>query len=68
MDQSNKKSDVDTPILSIIIPHHGGFNILNDCLESLKKSTFNNHEIIVVDNNSQDDSIIKIKDNFVCTK
>ena len=64
MDQSNKKSNVDTPILSIIIPHHGGFNILNDCLESLEKSTFNNYEIIVVDNNSQDDSIVKIKDKF----
>jgi GT2 family glycosyltransferase len=64
MDQSNKKSNIDTPLLSIIIPHHGGFNILNECLESLKKSTFNNYEIIVVDNNSQDDSIIKVKNKF----
>ena len=64
MDKSDKKSNVDNPLLSIIIPHHGGFDILNECLDSLKKSTFNNHEIIIVNNNSEDDSIIKIKDKF----
>jgi len=50
--------------LSIIIPHHGGFNILRDCLTSLYKSNYKNYEIIVVDNNSQDSSIERIKDNF----
>ena len=50
--------------VSIIIPHHGGFNILNECLASLEKSTFKDFEIIVVDNNSQDNSISKIKDRF----
>ena len=50
--------------VSIIIPHHGGFNILNECLASLEKSTFKDFEIIVVDNNSQDNSMTKIKDRF----
>ena len=50
--------------LSIIIPHHGGFNILHNCLTSLYKSNYKNYEIIVVDNNSQDNSIERIKDNF----
>ena len=64
MDESSKKSNLNNPLLSIIIPHHGGFDILNQCLISLENSTFNDYEIIVVDNNSQDDSIIKIKDEF----
>ena len=50
--------------VSIIIPHHGGFNILNECLASLEKSTFKDFEIIVVDNNSQDNSIPKVKGRF----
>jgi len=64
MVESDKKSNVKAPLLSIIIPHHGGFDILNECLNSLKKSTFSNYEIIVVDNNSKDDSIIRIKNEF----
>ena len=64
MVESNKKSIVTNPLLSIIIPHHGGFEILNDCLTSLSKSTFTNYEIILVDNKSTDDSVAKIKSNF----
>lgn len=51
--------------VSIIIPHHGGFDILDECLTSLGKSTFQDYEIIVVDNNTQDDSITKIKNKFL---
>ena len=64
MDELTKKSNLNNPQLSIIIPHHGGFNILYDCLSSLEKSTYKNFEIIVVDNNSQDNSIVTIKDKF----
>ena len=64
MDELNKKSNLDNPQLSIIIPHHGGFNILFNCLSSLEKSTYKNYEIIVVDNNSQDTSILEIKEKF----
>ena len=64
MDESNKKSSLNNPLLSIVIPHHGGFNILDECLTSLERSTFNDYEIIIIDNNSQDDSIIKVKDKF----
>ena len=56
------------PILSIIIPHHAGFDILNNCLKSIKKSTFDNYEIIIVDNNSTDKSITKIKTEFTDIK
>ena len=36
MAETNKKSDLKNPLLSIIIPHHGGANILNECLSSLE--------------------------------
>ena len=42
--------------VSIIIPHHGGYEILNDCLNSLQRSKYKNFETIVVDNNSTDNT------------
>ena len=42
--------------VSVIIPHWNGIDILADCLESLKKNTYPNIEIIVVDNASTDGS------------
>ena len=49
---------------SIIIPHHNGYQILNNCLKSLSQSNLNDTEIIIVDNNSTDDSIDKLKNIF----
>ena len=37
---------------------------MNECLSSLEESIFKDYEIIIVDNNSKDDSIIKIKNKF----
>ena len=49
-----------SPLISIMIPHHGGKQILQECLDSLKSSNYSNLEILVLDNNSPDDSIKKI--------
>lgn len=49
--------------ISIIIPHWNGIDVLSECLESLKKSTYQNKEIIVVDNASTDGSQEWIKEN-----
>ena len=49
------------PLVSIIIPHWNGIDVITECLESLKKATYPNLEIIVVDNNSSDDSINHIR-------
>jgi len=49
---------------SIIIPHHNNYEILNNCLESLYKSDLHNSEIVIVDNNSTDDSIKLIENKF----
>ena len=52
------------PMVSVVIPHYGGHDILSECLISLKNSTYPNLEIIVVDNDSPDDSVQYIIDNF----
>jgi len=44
------------PRVSIIIPHWNGVDILSECLSSLKKCTYPEIEIIVVDNASTDGS------------
>lgn len=46
---------------SVIIPNWNGKNLLKICLNSLKKQTFKNFEIIVVDNGSIDGSIEYLK-------
>ena len=51
------------PIVSIIIPHWNGIEILSECIESLKKSTLPSFEIIVSDNASSDGSQAWIKEN-----
>lgn len=43
--------------VSIIIVNYNASDLLNQCLCSLKKTTSCQHEIIVVDNNSSDNSI-----------
>jgi len=51
--------------ISIIIPHYNGWEVLDECLSSLYKTEgIDNFEIIVVDNSSSDDSIIKAKKKY----
>jgi GT2 family glycosyltransferase len=52
------------PKVSIIIPHWNGIELITECLESIKKSSYTNYEIIIVDNNSEDDSVNHIKSFF----
>tara|TARA_B100000029_G_C17477193_1_gene924205 strand:+ start:117 stop:1175 length:1059 start_codon:yes stop_codon:yes gene_type:complete len=52
------------PLVSIIIPHWNNFPILEECLLSIKKCSYPNYEIIVVDNASEDNSSQKIKEQF----
>lgn len=44
------------PIVSIIVPTKNSSQVLEACLQSLKAQTYQNIEIIVVDNNSTDDT------------
>lgn len=44
------------PLVSILIPNKDNVTYLKKCLESLKKSTYQNWEIVVIENNSTEQS------------
>ena len=41
-----------TPLISIIIPNKDNVDSLDMCLKSIEKSSYNNYEVIIVENNS----------------
>ena len=51
-------------MISAIVINYNGRHLLGDCLKSLLSQKYNNLEIILVDNGSQDDSIVYVKKNF----
>lgn len=54
----------DKPFVSIIIVNYNGISHLEKCLTSLKTVDYDNYEIILVDNNSSDNSIGSVKNNY----
>ena len=44
-------------MVSVVIPNYNGEKFLKDCLEALKRQTFEDMEVILVDNGSTDDSV-----------
>ncbi len=54
----------DQPKISIIIANYNGQEFLADCLESILKSDYSDFEVILVDNNSTDDSVEIIRNQF----
>ena len=49
------------PKVSIIILNWNGWEDTIECLESLFQIDYNNYTVVLVDNNSQDESIEKIR-------
>lgn len=47
---------MENPLVSVIIPTYNSSRTLEKCLESIKNQTYKNIEIIVVDNNSTDNT------------
>ena len=52
------------PLISIIIINFNGKLYLEKCLESIMSIDYSNYEIIVIDNNSTDDSILFLEKNY----
>ena len=52
------------PKVAVVIIHWNRRNLLEQFLPFLVKSTYSNLEIVVADNNSDDDSIAFVKNNF----
>jgi len=53
-----------TPVLSVIIPTWNGWALLESCLDSLRRQTFQDMEIIVVDDGSTDGTPERLADRF----
>ena len=54
----------ENPLVSVIIPHYNGIELLRDCLTSLSETSYPNFEIVVVDNASTDESVSMVKQEF----
>ena len=52
------------PTASIIIPHFNGRQHLDDCLCSLRRQTFTDFEVLLVDNGSTDGSQTYVRQHF----
>ncbi|MGD2077916.1 MAG: glycosyltransferase family 2 protein, partial [Chloroflexota bacterium] len=50
--------------VSIIIPNWNGCQHLATCLSSLRSQSFTDHEVILVDNDSSDQSVSYVQQNF----
>ena len=61
-------SDTIKPLISIIIPHFNGKEILSDCLISIQKNNYKNIEILVVDNGSTDGSQQMLRKDFAAVR
>ena len=53
-----------SPKISVIIVNYNGKKLLENCLESLFKTDYNNFEVILVDNNSTDGSMEFVTKNY----
>ncbi|MBR1641533.1 MAG: glycosyltransferase family 2 protein [Butyrivibrio sp.] len=52
------------PRVTVIIPNYNGKKYIDDCLRSLKKQTFKDFDVIVVDNGSTDGSKEFVRDKW----
>ncbi len=52
------------PLISIIIVNYNGYHLLHNCLNSIINNQYSDYEIIIVDNGSHDQSVLKIKTQF----
>ena len=55
-------------MISVIIPNYNGLKHLKSCFDSLKEQSYGDHEIILVDNNSSDDSVKFTESNYPCVR
>ena len=55
------------PLVSIIILNYNAGKLIEECIDSIFHSNYRNYEIIVVDNNSKDDTKDDTKSLFMET-
>lgn len=52
------------PRVSVVVPNYNGIQHLPECLECLFSQTFDDFEIVMVDNASTDDSVAWVRDHY----
>lgn len=57
-------SNVNEPYFSLIIVNYNGLRWLETCLSSLSSQTFQDFEVVFVDNNSSDESVRFVTENY----
>lgn len=50
--------------IGIVMVNYNGLKFQNDCLKTLYNQEYQNFEVVVVDSNSHDDSIKKLRENY----
>lgn len=53
------------PLVHIILINYNGYEDTVECIESIKKGSYKNYKIVIVDNASPDNSGILIKDKYI---
>jgi len=54
----------DGPKISIVIPTRNGMEILRRCVDSLRKTTYCNYEVLIIDNESDDPATLAYLDSL----
>ncbi len=49
---------------TVVIPNYNGISFLKDCMESLRNQEYKDFSILVVDNDSKDDSVAFLKEEY----
>ena len=52
------------PKVGIVLVNYNGEKFQNECIKTIRQMSYTNYEIIIVDNNSKDNSISKAKSEF----
>ncbi|HFF4164037.1 TPA: glycosyltransferase family 2 protein, partial [Acinetobacter baumannii] len=55
-------SEIKTPLVSIVIPCYNHVDYVQDCIQSIIDQTYQNIELIIIDDGSKDESVLKINE------
>jgi GT2 family glycosyltransferase len=61
---NSARFEVSLPVVSVIVPNWNGRHLLPTCLDALSAQTWQDFEIIVVDNGSTDDSVKWLQEHW----
>lgn len=54
-------NSLEKPLVSVVIPCYNHENFVQGCIQSVIDQTYQNIELIIIDDGSKDNSVLKIK-------